>query len=89
MVKLSKQITVPVEAKTVEVYAKPSDAGVYRLFSKEGQILHTVDGYVPNWFPGAHFGDYLILDIDIDTGQILNWKPPTAAQLEEWIDETS
>lgn len=35
--------------------------------------------------PGQHYGDYVILDIDLDTGKILNWKPPTAEQIEEWI----
>ena len=88
MVKLvKKQIVVTTEATTIQVYAKPSDCGTYRLLDKDGQLMHEVDGYVPRWFPGDNYGDYIILNIDIDTGQILNWKPPTAAQLEEWMDE--
>jgi len=35
--------------------------------------------------PGEHYGDYLILDIDLDSGKVVNWKPPTAKQIEEWI----
>jgi hypothetical protein len=45
------------------------------------------DGYVPDFFPGPHFGDYLMFDIDIDTGKILNWKRPTAKQIDEFIDK--
>lgn len=37
--------------------------------------------------PGEHYGDYLILEIDLDTGQIKNWKAPTAKQIEEWINK--
>ena len=39
------------------------------------------DGYVPDFFPGNHYGDYVMLDIDVDTGRITNWKKPTAKQL--------
>jgi hypothetical protein len=43
-------------------------------------------GYVPDWLPNKntkHYGDYVELKIDIETGQILNWVKPTKAQLEE------
>lgn len=39
--------------------------------------------YVPDLFPGQHYGDYLELDIDIETGKILNWKPPFPSELEQ------
>ena len=44
------------------------------------------DGYVPNWFPSVgeeHYGDYVSLEIDIETGQIINWRKPTLAQLKK------
>jgi hypothetical protein len=84
---LKRQVVETIEAKTIQVYAKPSDCGVYSLLDRDGRQLHEVDGYVPRWFPGDNYGDYIILNIDIDTGQILNWQPPTAAQLERWMDE--
>jgi len=37
--------------------------------------------------PEDHCGDYVELDIDIDTGMILNWKKPTKAQLKELNNE--
>jgi hypothetical protein len=33
--------------------------------------------------PGDHFGDYIMLEIELATGKILNWKPPTQDQLDE------
>lgn len=30
-------------------------------------------GYVPDFFPGDHCGDYIEFKIDTATGQILNW----------------
>jgi len=41
------------------------------------------DGYVPDFMPGKHYGDYIILEIDAATGKILNWKPPTDEEIEE------
>ena len=39
------------------------------------------EGYVPDFFPAEHYGDYIMMDIDADTGQILNWKKPTQKDL--------
>lgn len=38
---------------------------------------------VPDFFPGEHYGDYLILNIDLETGQIKNWKKPAATDIEK------
>lgn len=43
------------------------------------------DGYVPDFMPGQHYGDYVMLDIDLDTGQVTNWKTPTPEQIEHFI----
>ena len=43
------------------------------------------EGYVPAWFPNpnvTHYGDYVELRIDVDTGRILNWKKPSASDLK-------
>jgi hypothetical protein len=37
-------------------------------------------GYVPSFFPG-NSEDYLELEIDVDTGIILNWKVPSYSTL--------
>jgi hypothetical protein len=36
--------------------------------------------------PGEHYGDYIILNIDIDTGYIKNWRTPTKEQIKEFIE---
>jgi len=46
-----------------------------------------IDDYVPDFFPGDNHGDYLMLTIDIETGQILNWKPPTIKELEDILNK--
>jgi len=68
--------------KTIKVSAKTSDCFSARLYDQDGlQIGGDYDGYVPDFFPKQHYGDYLILDIDIETGQITNWKKPEADEL--------
>ena len=47
-----------------------------------GHDLGEYNGYVPDFMPGQHYGDYVELRIDVETGRILNWKKPTKKQLE-------
>jgi hypothetical protein len=84
-VKLSVKKEVVVEAKTIKIHAKCRDSCSAEILDQDGEKIFDRDGYVPSFMPGEHYGDYLILDIEIDTGRILNWKPPTAQQLEEFI----
>lgn len=57
------------------ISAKCSDlfwAGV----KKDGEYIEEYGpDYVPDWMPGQHFGDYVELEIDPLTGQILDWQP--------------
>ena len=88
MVKLNKTVEVQVDAKKIHINVMPRDAGFYTLTDQDGNQIHQHDGYVPGWLPGE-YGDYLRLTVDLETGQILNWKVPTAAQIEEWMNETT
>ena len=84
--KINQQKTVQVDVKTVSIYCKVSDRFTYQLKDAEGAIVHYQDdGYVPDFMPGEHYGDYVILDIDLDTGMVTNWHKPTAAQIESAI----
>jgi hypothetical protein len=86
-VKIGKKKTVELDAKVIKVHAKPCDAGGYSLVDQDGEVIHDKpDDYVPGWFPDGG-GDYIVLDIEIDTGKILNWTPPTRKQLEKWIEK--
>ena len=68
---------------TLVISAKCSDAFFARIGEKE------YNGYVPKWFPNPsveHWGDYVELEIDLETGKILNWKKPAQKELKETFD---
>jgi len=71
--------------RTINISAKCSDLFFAQL-REDNKVTGEYDGYVPAWFPNpavSHYGDYVDLTIDIDTGKIVNWKKPTNAQLRE------
>ena len=70
-------------ATTVTISAKCSDLCYVELKDAKGTVIAEHDGYVPDFMPGEHYGDYVMLDIDLATGRILNWKKPTAKSLEQ------
>jgi len=78
---------VMVNAKILKLHMKVRDQFGAELFDQEGCSLKEYEGYVPSFMPEDHYGDYLILDIDIDTGHITNWKTPTKKDIEEFIKE--
>ena len=55
---------------------------------KDGKQIGEYSGYVPDFMPGNHYGDYVQLEIDTDTGLIVNWKKPTDAQLKIFTNES-
>lgn len=76
-----------VNAKTLKIHLKVSDQFSARLMSDKGEIIHDQDdGYVPSFMPGDHYGDYVILDIDIDTGVITNWKKLNRNDIAVWMN---
>ena len=77
---------VEVEAKTLKIYLKVCDNFTATLHDQDGVELKYYEGYVPSFMPGQHYGNYVDLVIDIDTGQILNWKPPTEEELQDFIN---
>lgn len=71
--------------RVISISAKCSDMFSANLLGKE------YNGYVPRWFSSPNVqndGDYVILDIDVDTGKIVNWKKPTLSNLEETFKTT-
>lgn len=72
--------------QTLKITAKCSDLFHASLVT-EGAETKEYDGYVPDFMPGQHYGDYVELKIDVATGQILNWKTPTQAQLNKVFSE--
>jgi hypothetical protein len=78
---IPKKIVEEVEATIVEVNAKVTDRGCYGLKGPEGELIAELDGYVPKIFPGNHYGDYLLLEIELETGLIKNWKKPSPREV--------
>lgn len=67
--------------KYIEISAKCSDLCWAQLQDANGGELATRDGYVPDFFPDEHWGDYVMLKIELKTGKIVNWTKPTTEQL--------
>ena len=83
---INRTEVVKVNAKTLKLHLKVSDRFTASIESETGtELFEQDDGYVPDFMPGDHYGDYVILNIDMDTGQIKNWQAPSAEQIEEWI----
>lgn len=79
---------IKVNAKTVSIHCKVSDCFTYAILDQQGdQIYDQEDGYVPDFMPGNHYGDYIILDIDIDTGIVKNWKKLTPKDVENVMNK--
>ncbi len=62
-----------------------SDRFGMTIVGPDGADVLEYYGYVPDFFPGQHFGDYVMLEIDADTGHILNWRAPTKRDLVDCI----
>lgn len=93
--KINTKKQVEVDAKILSLDIKVRDEFAGTIVSSNDEILCDKQyGYVPDFMPhnglgakgGSNMGDYLILDIDLDTGQILNWVKPTPDQIEKFIN---
>lgn len=84
--KIGKKKRVEVEAKTLKLHLKVTDGFTARLLDQHGVEIIDYEGYVPKFMPGQHYGDYVMLDIDMDTGCVTNWKP-NAADVQAFVDE--
>lgn len=83
---INRKVTVPVQAKTLSIHCKVCDCFTAHVLDQDGKELGgQSDGCVPGFMPGTHYGDYLILDIDLDSGQVTNWKAPSAEAIEAFI----
>jgi hypothetical protein len=75
-----------VEAKELRIHIKVRDSFAASINDQFGaEIAVQEDGYVPDFMAGQHYGDYLILNIDIDTGTVTNWAKPTQQEIESFI----
>jgi len=79
-----------VEAKTLRIHCKVRDTFEAYILDADGKELGgQEDGYVPSFMPEDHYGDYLILNIDLDTGMVTNWKKPSPEAIETFINRSN
>lgn len=65
----------------LNISAKCSDMCALTYTDKKGKKTES-DSYVPKGIGiGDFYGDYIEMNIDMETGQILNWKPCTDKQV--------
>jgi len=72
-------------ARILQICGKTTDLFSAKLI-EDGTETANHYGYVPSFMPNEHYGDYIELDIDIDTGMIVNWKKPTKKELKEQLN---
>jgi len=65
--------------------AKCDDCFSAQFVDAKGDDVLAYNGSVPDWFPGQHWGNYVEFEIDLATGQILNWTAPTATDLKKMM----
>lgn len=76
------QVTKKMNIKRFRVEMKVTDRFGGIFIDSDGNKVKTIeDQSVPDFFPGQHHGDYLFLDIDLETGRIQNWQKPTPEEL--------
>ena len=68
------------------VIAKCNDMCNIVVLDTDGDRMLEYSGYVPRNI-GIGGGEYIRLQIDIETGQILNWKRPSDDELEKLLDD--
>lgn len=86
--KAEMKTSVEVDVKRIKTCIKVCDRFSAQVIDVDGNTVRSIeDEYVPDIFPGQHYGDYLLLDIDIETGHILNWPKPTAEHLNQLVSE--
>lgn len=71
-------------ARIVEISMKIRDQGSGCL-KIDGKKIWESDDYMPHI--NDCMGSYIDMHIDIDTGQILNWKKPEEKDIQEYIGE--
>jgi hypothetical protein len=52
-------------------------------------LVEGYEGYVPDFMPDEHYGDYVVLDIDLDSGRIVNWRTDSAfkSDIKRFLDK--
>lgn len=72
------------QGRTLDMYMKVTDSGVYTLYTDELEEVASRHDYVPHGLVPGEYGDYVHLVID-ENGKITNW--PAKISLEDFEEE--
>ena len=75
--------------KSIYITAKVGDLINGHVYDINDTVIISFGGVVPEFFPSNNYGEYLNLEIELETGKILNWIPPTKEQINEFIMEST
>lgn len=78
-----------VDIKYLHLFLKVGDEFYADLEDCSTNVICSYEGYVPVFMPGEHFGDYVDLVIDVETGQIINWVKPTPQQIKHMVEDST
>ena len=71
------------EGQTLDLHMV-CDCGSYSLLNSDGFPIASIEqNYVPDGFPGDHYGDYIIFDIN-EVGVIAGWRFGQNFNTDEW-----
>lgn len=75
--------------RIMSMTVKCSDMFSCQITNGQQVVVEDYCDYVPDFMPDEHFGDYVILDIDLDTGKIVNWRKNASELVDQFIDRLS
>ena len=85
--KLGIKKIVEVDAKYIHIHVKVRDEFFCNIEDDSCDVIGEYEGYVPDFMPSEHYGDYIDLRIDLETGKIVNWCKPTVKQILKLLNK--
>ena len=68
---------------TLKIMAKCDDRCETVIWDDDGHEMKRVEGYVPRIVSPR--SDYVEIEIDLATGKLVGWQPPSIEQIEEFL----
>jgi hypothetical protein len=71
----------------LRIFIKIRDEFYCKILNENEQEILKYEGYVPDFMPTEHCGDYIDLEINMKTGQITNWKENIENEVYSFINK--
>lgn len=83
---VNKIVKESVDVKLVNIFVKVSPETTITLYDNTNRPIKGIGGRLPKFLVQCDC-DYIDLTINIETGQVLNWRKPLAEELEDAINK--